>query len=231
MIKGFEVCDPDDFLRWELNTESLEENYPEPYQDPEIDVKTVPYYELVELIDSDQQPRDLWIEKDCVLIELNDGTIQNITNQSIFQWYQYTGEDGWAILGRSGFACFILSNAGGQAGGLGIWCCREKKWIFGDIDEKLCVEAILYLDQSDVFVGVCSWCYPLGNQGDDLFIIGTDRTFRKIPLHTMPDAEKEIPELKLSSRFVNNSESFLGATDDESYIYCQIGNNTKIIRL
>lgn len=117
--------------------------------------------ELHEVLPDGSRWEDLVKKTESVVLHYDDGSICTIYNKDIIS---FNGReiDGYSINSDKNYVYFIITRVDGQAGSLGIWNIHERKWEFSYSNECFCVEAVVYVENLDAFVGSYSWNLPMG---------------------------------------------------------------------
>jgi|GEM_PF-957761 hypothetical protein len=174
---------------FELNVGLFMKKYPSIYGQYKSKLQDLDYSEIEEIIPGGDSIVDLVLKQESVVLKLPNNMVQVIYNTDILSWYGYGYIDGYTIKSDCRFVYFIIYSTAGQAGSLGIWDKNKKDWIFEYNDEGFCVEAILYFDVLDSFVGYYEWSIPMSPQhGKKFFMIDKNRYYKEIRVEEIYDA-------------------------------------------
>jgi hypothetical protein len=208
----------DNLNLFELDIDFFKKTYPSIYEQNRRELEYLDYSEIERIaLDSGSV-----IKQESVVLWLSNNTTEVIYNTDILSWYGYEYIDGYTVNFDSRFVYFILSPTWGQVGSLGIWDISKKDWIFNHNDEGFCIEAILYDNVLDAFIGYYEWNIPMSPQhGESFFMIDKNRSYRELEVEKIYDASSRtnfdadyldgyMPlNMDMKSQFSNNSDMWL----------------------
>ena len=187
-VASVELGDLFEAMQWVPDADLIAERYPNNNLYAKLLKHEKSYEELYEKIEDElcqvhdyrTCQRELYsLARTCTFatIFLQGGGKQRVTNRDIVAWIgPHIESCKSCVFGH--YVVFMIQNALGQAGGIGIWDCVSNDWRFTIYDEGLCVEEIGYNPTDDSFSGQYEWQLPMvGAGGTGTFRISSDNRF------------------------------------------------------
>lgn len=179
-IKGVEIIDLEDPLRWRADTRLFLDRYPKEYKafedlkihDPDRNEKEL----VLEIFEDDEDK--LWKvaeQQPSILIRLINGQKEYISNLAIHKIHSGYVES-MNVSFEDRFVYCYLIRATDQAGSIGIWDTEINNWCFS-YSEDYCFESVKYNRWGDIFLGSYSWNIPLNGGGVGKFLITKERDY------------------------------------------------------
>lgn len=180
-IKGVEIIDLEDPLRWRADMRLFLDRYPKKFKDfidhkihdPDRNEKELG----LEIFEDDEDK--LWEVAEqlpSILIRFINGQKEYIANLAIYKIHSGYVES-MSVSFEDKFVYCYLIRAADQAGSIGIWDTETKDWCFSDYNDY-CFESIKYNKQEDIFTGTYYWNIPFGGGGGEgKFLITKERRF------------------------------------------------------
>jgi hypothetical protein len=216
---GVEIVN-NDLISFELDVDLFKKKYLSIYEQYKTELHYFNYSEIEEIIPNSDAIVSLIVKQASVALKLPNNKTKIIYNTDILSWYSYQNIDEFTIKSDSRFVYFILSPASGQAGSLGIWDTNKQEWIFNYDDEGFCVEAVIYSDKLDIFIGYFSWDIPMSIQhGEEFFVVDKNRNY----------IEEKVKKIFDSKSYTQNDSDYLDSFNKiDTSLKCNLVSNNNI---
>lgn len=224
------LANEDELFSSDVNQALFEKKYPQLYDAIKDQFGSMERWEVEELLPNNDSIKDVLLEKEAVFLHLRNGEIVSIYNTEIIA-FNGLESDGFSVYSESGFIYFLISIAGGQAGSLGIWSLAERRWIFTHRDDGFCVRAIIFLPQTNCFVGFTEWYHWGSAGGESFFFINSDRGYTDMKLNKLEGFDWESISLEARNEISLEQDAALVFDQTQDALYRIIGSKRLAFRL
>lgn len=230
MIQKITVCNSDNLIPWELDLTKFRGKYPSIYDKHKDNLSEMDHSEVEDILPEGASLLELTMTIDSVILYFSDESIESILNTDIMRWHGIYS-DGYCIYSEGNFVYFIISRAFGQAGSLGIWNVKDRKWTFTRSDEGFCVEAVIYSESANIFIGISKYCYPMITSGEYFFIVKPDGSYIELDLKQNSDFHYSKISTEICRKFINLSNHYLCFDENKSLVVTIRGEKKILYKL
>lgn len=224
MVKSVTVVNHNDFFNFKLDTIKFSKKFPEIFDKFKEDLNEMSFSEIVEILPFEDSIHEVTAKTNSVIITLQDGSKQKILGLELRKIFNESYCDGWAVINYNRFVYFIITIASGQCGALAIWDVEDNKCVFNYRDEFFCVEAIVYSNVHDSFIGLCEWHNFSKGKGDFFFVIDKNRVYSDVDLTKLSNITEDF-KVGEKCDFVGNENAFLSIDEKNNIIMIKDNEN------
>lgn len=231
MIEKISVCDPTDLIPWRLDRELFEKKYPSIYETHKNDFSKMEDWEIEEILPEGESLDDLTETLTSVFLYFSDESTISIYNTDLIKWNGLTC-DAYSIYSDAHFVYFIICKVPGQAGSLGIWSIAKREWIFTRSDEGFCVEAIIYSESNDFFIGYSEWYHPTTPHcGEYFFVVKSNGEYKEIGLKETEESNFMEVSTSICKELMSSDEHYFCYDENKSKVLIVKGNNKSLHKI
>jgi hypothetical protein len=231
MIEKISVFDPNNLIPWSLDIELFEKKYPSIYEIYKSNLSKMEHWEIEEILPIGESLDDVTAIMTSVLLYFPDQSTVSIHNTDFIEWNGLSC-DAYSIYSDAHFVYFIISRVQGQAGSLGIWSIKNREWIFTHSDEGFCVEAVIYSESKDIFIGYSEWYHPTTpHSGECFFVVKSNGEYTEIGLNETQESNFIETSTSICKKFMSYEDHYLCYKESESRILIKRGDKRSLYKI